>query len=195
MKNKHLKAFLVNGKVIYNDDIPKVVASKLVEVQRDLNEAHNNGLDQTTIFALDDLEESLIIELARLENISLARIQHEINKAKNQHIVAESTYLNADNDDSPVTEKISLLNNWGHALVRAKICEATINENINRFRTEASLLHKQLAPKKRSGENVLSTDVWASYFAETLKIFSKLNIDENHIMLFLQLSLSDTVVQ
>lgn len=142
---------------------------------------------------MEDAVELHKISVARLESIRPERILHEIDINLSQHISAKSDYLNFDSDESSISQKISLLHAWGDALVKAKICGANIDTDVTRWRSEASLAHKQLAPKRGNHENAASAEIWLTTLAQTLKIFAKLDIDEGHSLMFLKYALAESL--
>lgn len=189
MKNRHIELSLADG---VENRITEI-SEKLSHVNKELDEMSNENLCNTeTFFILIEEKHAHEIELSRLQLATYERVQHEIKTIKSQCRMAESKYQQFDADDQNLTEKISLLINWGKLIVTARTCGIERVGETDRFRKEALALHKQIAPKRGTSSSNASAEVWTSFLAETFKIFAKLKIDEKHTVMFLQHSLVDS---
>lgn len=193
MKNKHLQEFVTADASLIQEKKDEA-QSNLDSAMQALEQANNDAdNDASSIYALKDVIELNKIQIARLETISPERIKHEVAAVKSQHLVARSNYLNFDSDESLITERVNLFHTWGYALIRAKICGRNDKENVKLWISEASLVHKQLAPKKGNHENTAPAEIWLNALAQTLKIFAKLEIDEGHSLMFLNYALAESL--
>jgi hypothetical protein len=191
MKQRFLTAYLSQTL----DQLRAETQSKLNVVTQQLNEAVAAESDNLeVIYAISDMIQTYQTELLRLQYATPDRIQYIIEHANTHCSVAEANYVQFDEDEQSVAEKLTLLINWGKSLAQAKVCNIDTSDKNDQFRAEASKLFKQISLRRCGQEKCVSLETWLTAMADILKIFAKLDISEQDVTFFLSFSLADSII-
>ncbi|MEY3784289.1 MAG: hypothetical protein RLZZ230_611 [Candidatus Parcubacteria bacterium] len=189
MKNRHILSMLSGG----IEDSKKEIKEKLKLVKQEIDEVKAQDASDPEIYTLSETRLGYVIELLRLRQVTPERVGYEVKNIKSQCRAAEYKFSDFDADEQHQAEKISLLINWGKLIVTARTCGIEREGEIVRFRKEASQIFKQSVLKKCDAEKSVSIETWLSAMSDTLKIFSKLKVNEQDIALFFKYSLSTSI--